>query len=425
MYVRERPPNTLLLLALLLATSASAPARAQLIEGLAGWADSTVGLSTSKWRGARVPFPTPAERPRAELRIDSSHELVSVHGHGVAAERLLAVLAAAEATQELARAAGLLATAGDAGEGGTQQRDLYVVAQPEAGAAAFVDARGTLGALDGARAYAVLDARLPSERLFVCTAQALFDAELLELDPAEAPIVRTSVAAYFASLITGERGCDDGTQPETYTHDEPFASAEGGAAWLRRLAASRDRNRGSFVYDLWQFARQRTWEGRDLRASPDFFEALDKTLELAREKLSSVVSDLELARAREGESPVLRVVYEALPASIGKLELAPLASRALVIRMKRPQPGIRLRVWSRGDPGARFALAAERLDDADQPLARFDAPPLKSGTNQLSIELDGHTHSVLVSVTNLGNGIPDFDPPLATHEVAFTLDHVP
>lgn len=428
MYVRRSPPERLLSLALLLAITAIAPrAAAQLIDGITGWADSTIGLSTGKWRGPRVPFPTPRARPHAPVRLDSAIAPVSVHGQAQnprEAQRLLDVLAAAEAVHALTSASGVLPVRGDAGEGGTAGRDLYVVEQTDESARAYADASGNFSALDGTRAYAVLDARLPSDRVFTCTAQALFDAALLELDPAEAEIVRRSSAAYFASLITGERGCDEGSEPEDLTRDTPFADATSGADWLRALGAREDRNRGTFLEQMWQFARQRTWEGRDLRASPDLLEAIAKALELERVELADVASEISLQRARSGRGPVRGLSLASLPAFLPKVELSPLGASAVVVRMDEPQPGTRIRVWSRGEVGARYVLAAERLDREGRPLARLQASARRDPNSQLSIELDAQTHAVLVTVTQLGGGIPDLDPPVRTHTVALTLDHV-
>jgi hypothetical protein len=434
MCVRRFDPGRLRRIALLLALAAQPifahalrrPAQAQLIDGITSYADSMVGLSTTKWRGQRVPFPTPRPRPATTARLDSSKAPVSVHGRSADAQgaaRLSAVLEAAEAVHALTSAAGLLASFGDAGQGGTGSRDLYVVEHADAGARAYADASGNFSALDGTRAYAVIDARLPSDRVFVCTAQALFEARLLELDPAEAEVLRTSSAAYFASLITGERGCDDGIEQEDALRDTPFAYATSGAEWLRALAAREDENRGVFLDQMWHFARQRTWEGRDLRGSPDLFEAIAKALELKRMEFADVVSALALERAHSGRLPARSLDVATLPAFLPLLELAPLGSRAVVVRMREPRPGTRLRVWSRGEAGARYVLACERLDRNDATLAHLQAAARKDPTSQLSIELDQQTVAVLITVTNVGADVPDLDPPLASHGVALTIDH--
>lgn len=424
MCVRRIIPEALLLVALL-APLRAGRAQAQLIEGVSGWADAVVGLSTTKWTGARVPYPTPQPRPATEVRLSSQSLPLSVHGQAADGPRLLEVLAAAEATHELLSAAGLQAGFGDAGQGGSGGRDLYVVAHPTSGAAAYPDASGNFAALDGARAYGVIDDRVPSERVFVCTAQALLEAQLLELDPAEAPSVRESVAAYFARLVTGEPGCDDGTQPDDLRRDNPFAHPSSGAAWWHQLAGREDRNRGVFMHEMWQFARQRTWEGHDLRASPDLFEAIAKALDLKRVEFAHVASEIAMERALTGFAPVRSLAFESLPAFLPKTELTPAASLSVVVRLKEPRPGVRVRVWAEGAPGARYALAASGLDGEDQLLALVEAPVRKEPTSQLSVELNDATRAVLITVINLGADPPDLDAPIASHDVALTIDHVP
>lgn len=399
-------------------------AKAQLIDGLSGWADVTVGLSTAKWKGPRVPFPVPRVRPARAVRFESLSAPLAVHGEARHGTRMLAVLRAAEAVHELTSAAGLLESFGDAGQGGTSARDIYLLDDALAAAGAYPDASGNFSALDGTRAYAVLDARLPSDRVFACTAQALIDARLLELDPAEAEILRQSSAAYFASLLTGEPLCEDGMQNLDLNRDRPFVNAVQGAEWLEQLGARQDRNRGVFLDEMWQFARQRTWEGQDLRASPDLFEAIAKALELEREEFLDVASAIAMTRARTGFAAVRGLPFAALPAFMRKVELEPLESVLIVVRLPEPRPGTRLRVWSKGDAGARFVLAAERLDENDAPLSYLQAATRKDPTSQLSVELDDKTRAVLIAVTNVGaEGIPDFDPPVTAHAVAVTVDH--
>ena len=68
------------------------PAHAQFGDDLKRWADSTVGLSSTKWAGPRVPFPSPQPRPESAQRLDSLSWPVSVHAARTVAPPGLAVI---------------------------------------------------------------------------------------------------------------------------------------------------------------------------------------------------------------------------------------------------------------------------------------------------------------------------------------------
>ncbi len=423
MYVRHGPSAlSVLLLALWVG-----PARAQGIEGLDAYSDAVVGLATTKWTGPRVPAPVPEPRPESLAHADSRSWPLTVHAVAdVTPERLLGALRAAEDAFALLFDNGFVSSFGD----GQGARDLYLVdhvevrgssarEQANESARAVSDATGNFSALDGTRAFALLDARLPAQRMRACVAQALMDAQLLELDPAEAPPLRRGVAAYFAWLIGGEL-CEDGVAaPEQSPFDAP-ASAE---AWFQRLSARQDRNRGVFLFDMWQLARQRTWEGQDLRASPDLFEAIAKVLSLAHESFDAVAG--ELAEER-GATPLRTLSFAALPSFPDKRAppLAVLGSTQLRVSLGEPRPGTRLRAWSRADAG-RYTLSALRLDALGRPLSRLELPPRTSG--QLSVELDARTFAVLVTLTRVADvGLPDPDAPdLELRNAGLIVDAAP
>ncbi|MDB4986829.1 MAG: hypothetical protein JWN04_2007 [Myxococcaceae bacterium] len=405
---------------------ASLPARAQLIEGMERWADSTVGLSSSKWAGPRVPFPPPLPRPSTSQRLDSRDWPISVHaGPHVGAQRLAEVLAAAEATHALLAATGFLTSFGDAGQGDSGGRDLYLLDDRERTAGAELDATGNFSALDGGRAYAWLDARLPADRVLACTAQALMDAQLLELDPAEAASVRIASAAYFASLLAGDRCEDAQLEPSA----NPFLARSGspGAAWLERLSERQDQNRGTFLFDMWQFARQRTWEGDDLRASPDLMEAIDRALELSRDSFPLVAGELGERLARAHPELVAQLSWAALPAFSPKSAppLGVLGSKHMMLELGASRAGKRLRVWSRGEGGGRYILSALRLAADGRELGRLELEPRRDPMSQLSVELDANTTAVLVSVTRFADeGVPHPDrfSELDVRSVTLTID---
>ncbi|MEY4514173.1 MAG: hypothetical protein RLZZ450_6295 [Pseudomonadota bacterium] len=427
-----------LALAWLLASASSAPAaaRAQLGEDLQRWADSTVGRASTKWKGPRVPFPPPVQRPESAQRLDSLSWPVSVHaGRTVLPARVVAALAAAEATYTMLFAAGFVTSFGDAGQGHGGGRDLYVVdgnvGRPPQGslsisASAALDAAGNFSALDGARAFALLDARVPGDRIFVCTATALIEAQLFELDPAESAAMRRSSATYFARVLTGEPACDDA---ETALSAYPFdaEAPASGADWLGALSARQDQNRGTFLFDMWQLARQVTWEGHDLRASPDLLESIEKVLTVSRDDFALVAAELAEAVARSRGAP--RTVHWAeLPSFTPKSApaLGVLGSEQVLVSLDGPRPTERLRVFSRGEAPGRYTLSAQKLDARGNTLSRMELAPTREPTAQLHVELDAQTFSVLVSVTRVeddgGAPDPDTTSPLDVLRATITVD---
>jgi hypothetical protein len=395
------------LLVVLIASVLARPARAQLIEGLDSYTDAIVGLSTTKWTGPRVYPPVPAPRPRLPQHLASQWWPLRVHAPGHVAPRTMQrVLHDAERTFEALHAADLLTSFGDAGQGGSGARDLYLVDTEQA--RAEPDASGNFSALDGTRAFSIIDARTPAARSLACVAQALVEAQLLELDPAENVKLRRGLAAYYASLISGETCEDERAAPE----QTPFQTSASAAAWFERLSARQDRNRGVFLFEMWQFARQRTWEGRDLRASPDLLEAIAKALSLGKEDFDLVAAELAEGVARKLGSPVLRASWDSLPEfpSRSAPALEVLGSVHLRIELGEPRPANRLRAWSRGDAGGRYTLSATRLDEDGRPLSRLELAPRRDPNGQLSIELDAHTYAVSITLTRVADqGVPDPD----------------
>jgi hypothetical protein len=384
------------------------------IEGLDGWAQAVTGGAGRKWTGQRVAFPSPSVRPPSLGRLDSLAAPLSVHAASPAgAPRVHEVLRMAETVYALLAAAGLLEARGDGGQAGTWGRDLYLADAAFSGA--LLDASEPIADVDGARAFAVLDARLPRDRLLPCTAQALVEAELYELDPAEADVVRQGSAAYFAWLVSGE-SCEATERSDgERAAGAPLREAGAFFAFLRALGARMDENRGGFVQSMWHFARQRTWEGRDLRGSPDLLEAIAKSLELEHTKLEEIAGELATFRALEPESDPLqhtpRVAWSALPIHLPPVSpaLGPLDSAFRLVDLEGARPGKQLRVWSRGESGVRWVLTATRLDATGAALASVNAPVRRYPDAELQLELDAETRFVLVSITNLAGGVPDPD----------------
>jgi hypothetical protein len=386
----------------------SAHARAEgLIPGIDAWSREMVMPSQAVWRGARVPRPEPHPRPQLAQRRDSTFLPLSVHADAdVPAARLAAVIAAGEAALSLWQASGVLPVQGDAGQGRSAGLDLYLVATPE-DADAFADGSAVACELDAERTFAVLDTRVSTQRLAACTAQALADATLLALDPAEPRPVRRALAAYFAELATGGLHCDAPVDTRDEEEDQSVQPAQLGP-WFSALGAGQDGNRGRFLSDVVQLARQRTWEGEGLRASPSVLEAIEAALKLddkpMQRALAQIADDVgQRALAEDSPLPMLtRLVFSKLPVHLARTPpLAPYASAYVLVHIDTPPAaGERITLWSQGEYGVRWVLSAQRLDASFRPLSRVSAEVRDSPSIELHVELDAAARYVLFSATN-------------------------
>jgi hypothetical protein len=389
-----------------------------LAQGIAAWAEATVGKSSVRWVGQRVLFPEPTARPASTGTLVSQLWPLRVHlTNAPSAVRMSQgrqVLAHAEQAYALLEASGLFALRGDVSPGHSIWRDLYLV-EGERSRAALDDTQ-VVSDLDAGAAFALFDPRTPRELGDACLSEVLVTAELLELDPAESPSLRGASARYVSELITGET-CADAPGSTSLTHSEQgvLQDVDKLAGWLSALGARQDQNRGLFIHSMWHFARQKTWEGSGLRGSPDLFEAIAKALEFQHEKLEQIggeIANASALRAFSGElsSERARVRFSALPAHlVASPALGVLDSHLQLIDLEGARPGAQLTIWSRGEFGVRWALSATRLDERGRSLATVNAPVHKNPDTELTLELDAATRFVLASVTNMGSGLPDAD----------------
>ncbi len=437
------------------------PAQAQLIPGIEEWAESTIESGQSKWAGQRVPFPDPKPRPVAPFSLRSLEWPLTVHFKPSPAlaphrknsarttvqegslARAQATLAALESAYMLFAVTGFTSSFGDGGQGGTGDHDVYLVDALEYGADARVDATIPVSGLDATRAYGLIDARVPSANLEACAAQALAEMLFLELDPAEAASVRKSSAAYLAFLVTGRLGCDDDAERAA---EEPARAALSttsdarGARWLSLLGGREDRHTGVFLREMWQFARQSTWEGAGLRGSPDLFETIVKAKQLRKESFEEIAAELSVTGfVGLAEGPIgttnqdprhalllADVAWRDLPEHIAPADPAiePLGSAYVLVRTAGHAPGERLRVWSRGEFGVRWALIAAQLDADGREISRVSTPTRNNPDGFLVIELEARCASVLIAASNVSDGVPDADSVRGDdiRSIAFMLD---
>jgi hypothetical protein len=198
------------------------------------------------------------------------------------------------------------------------------------------------------------------------------------------------------------------------------------------LSETQDGGSGSFVRELWQFARQKTGEGEMLRGSPDLFEALARALENAGQSLNDFVVDAAVARYFAGPDQRRRQApYEAL--RLLPLEAAvPVTDAGGLAGLPRHLPEAdppletygssyttidtrgaalprQLKIWLRGEYGALWSMVAVRLAEDGREIGRVEAPYKRDPNSYLLIELTADTAEVLIVVTNLIEGVADAD----------------
>ncbi|MBX3250780.1 MAG: hypothetical protein KF901_26610 [Myxococcales bacterium] len=403
--------------------------------GAAEVAEIFMAAFEQHWAGPVTPRPAPTPRPASAHHVDSLTAPLRVHGdEQVSDAQLERALAALEGVAARLTREGWPAPLLDGGRGGSGAFDLYL---------SPTDALATAGSdgpafshLDADVSFAIVDPGLSGEALELAVASAYAEALALNLDPAEAPTWRAATGAWAAWHLMGRFGCADALERQQQAPHLPWVSDEhgaGGGLFLAMVSQRHDGGSGAFVRDLWQLARQRTWEGMDLRASPDLWEALAKTTDLAGLRLQDLMADLSVARFLLGPERDAQAVFPALR-GLGPLasppvafrasardmpvhtrpsaELAPLGSGYALVDVREAPAATRLRVWLRGEYGVEWALVAVRFDANGREIGRLAAPPRRGDhRSYLPVELDAETTDVLVAVTNLSHRLPDADDP--------------
>ena len=406
------------------------------IEGLDEMADAIVDLTTRRWEGRRTPGPNPTARPSADVRLDSQLYPLSVHGRqNMDIRHIEHVLSVLESAAHYAQDEGWMAPYGDGGLGGTNGFDLYL--EPtEKLATAYVDGRLLWGHFDGATAYAVVDSGLRGVELEAAVMSAYIQALTYNLDTAEAESWRRATGTWMAWRMTGAFGVENAVveqQRESWRSwiSKAAGDGNGGALFLTMISERHDEGRGDFIRELWQLARQHTWDGVELRADPDLWQALERALDLAGDRLYSLVEDFAVARyfsgplrgknaefhvlrdlSEHGVVPIhFRISMQQMPhhTAMGP-SLEPFGSAYALVDVRGAPPESRLRVWLRGEYGVQWALTASRLDEHGRNLGTLSAPPRRGDRRSyLPVELSPETANVMVSITNLSHRLPDAD----------------
>lgn len=437
---RHRIPVKIALFAILVAF-AGLPGRALAqIPGVDQWSEALVAGLTPHWAGQRVPHPMVSTRPLDSHRyLSSEYELIRVHGdENTSEEKMRQVLRIAESALVSLRSQGWGVPAEDGGLGGSTEFDIYVGAVPEKDFDVRSDGSLLWPHLDTDSSFAFVDENLEGRDLNACVTQAYAESLLLGVDPAEAPGWRTSTATYLTYQLTGSFGCHEDKAVEgiadafqmaipdrTVIAEGRDASAAGYFVGL--LDAQERGGDGTFIRDMWQLTRQRTWEGADLRGSPDLWMAIEATLGFQDRKMADLLEQITVGRFLAGTSGAPNHGYRALmhvePHLIGEATFADLPETFTpvdppieaygqgfaVLHTPNVPANTRLRVWMHGEFRVEWDLIVVPLDRMNHELTRISAPPRRNPRSYLETVIPADTDRVLIVVTNMSHRLPDAD----------------
>ena len=388
------------------------------------WANM-IAYAAPRYHGPTLPLAAPRPRPGDDGMVLRSERCpVSLHApRGYSEAGAGRVLRALEHAYEWLHARDWPLPYSDGGAGGSLDFDVYLEPGSAHGASVVAETEVAWSALDAASGYALLDSGLPAEALERCSTQALVEAGLLGLDPAERAGARTATAELVTWLATGELGCDDLSQdtqaaPELGVLGSGELQSTGFALLLAMLSRRHDGGDGRFARELWEISRQRSEHASALHVEPTLWQALAAALEKAGESLDQVATELAVERyvanLRSSESglPGLPSGAEvatrsgaklgALPAHLSSsAKLGTYGSAYVLVDTAGAHDGGQLRVWLRGDAGVRWSLVALRLDADDRELGRMEAPPRRVPDSFLPVVLGSDTRRVVVVVTKL------------------------
>lgn len=252
--------------------------------------------------------------------------------------------------------------------------------------------------LDRADVFATLDAGLLAFDAEACAAQAYALALLHSLDPAEQLGWRRAVAQTLTQDIVG-RACTDApaSRAESPLRDPAVRQA------VRAIADDPE---------LWALARQHTWEGSGVRASPHLWEVLayiaqekegarspqDVWRQLTEQVLLSRFGGHESAKHPPFTGKTRRIWGDLAG-------LAPLGVEGVRFAVTSGQP---LQLWLRAEPGTRWLLSAEARDGRGRSLTAIRAASkntLRSPEEVVvyhPLERPPGTEEIVVWVGNMG-----------------------
>jgi hypothetical protein len=405
-------------------------------------AEAIISMTSRVWTGPRTAAPGRVERPREATEVlHSVTGLLAIHADpGTRYETMERALEALEEARSRLALLGWPRPMIDGTLGGDPGFDLYISRSRPRGA--HTDGMVPWTYLDRASSFAVVDPATPSEWLAACVTAAYAEALLLSADPAEANTWRRATAAWLAWEITGRFGCEDAiheqqAEPNRSWIADGAEDGAGGALLIAYMSARHGNGSTEFVRDVWDLARQRTWEGDDLRAEPDLWSAFDAAIELSGDRLLDNIVDLSvvrwfIGRTNGGEQvldaidsdarvPVMRRMTR-LPSRVSAPEpLQTFGSAYVLIDSTVWGEARQLRAWLRGEFGVRWSFVAVQLDSSGVEQDRISAPPSSvTPKAYLPIELRPETVRLLFVVTHLGNELPDADEQ-STDERSFEL----
>lgn len=392
--MRRKRLSTVLVAALIFATSPIEKGRAQ---PESGFGSAFINISGRNWIGKRTPFPK-IELPPSSSSWTMSSWPVQVHGPlpsdaflNAMEQALIVLQASGWPIEELWLNA---------------EGHLQVEIRADASPSTFVYDRTPMRYHDSAVAALVLPPQ-PSEQQMM---SGLLKTLLITLDPAESRLWRNMVADYAAGILSATLA-----PPRSSAH---FVRGD----WLRNFASPE--NPTMIAQDIWQLARQRTWDGDGLRDSPTFWEAFIAIMKRGGYEHNNVWVDLIQHEAIK-DLPRSAETWSELPHHFQASE--EIDGRSFVtqrIDVSGAKEGDELRVWLKGEYGVGWAMQLIRLDAKGNARGALSEPSKFFNPNSfLSLHLESDTDSVLIVGVNMAEHKGRLsDPSAFRRAVRFTAD---
>jgi hypothetical protein len=442
----------------ILATAGSGPAAAEagdvplLLGGPSEPARAQVAVDVSLPRGARIEEGVPRPAAGAEKAACSARYPLCVHrGEAVATRTASSALDALErAYGRLVPSVGLPPPLGDAGRGGSDALDLYLIADGTADLVTAHDDR-ELADFDRAAAYCVLsgaERATAGELVHRFATLCVGEAIAWRLDAGLTPDLRRAYATHLWWLVGTPTALDVQAIGDLQQHPELALAtrerdelSEGRALLFEYLDTRRNvAGPGALSSGLLALAAGSTTPAAfEWQDEPDVFDVLRHSLGENRTRIATLLGDLCLARAflgaRDdgmhlpslafaGEFGSVRfdwvLPFSTLPRHVAsRLPIEPNGAVYVEVPLDRPAGASTLGFRATWEPPVSFQWLLVRLDTAGRELSRLHLPYQErtSSVEGRIANLDGVATVVAVG-TNLGDVAlsQPFDPDIAPFE---------
>lgn len=299
--------------------------------------------------------------------------------------------------------------------------DAWALAEPSRSA---IRSRDVLSHRDRARAFSIIDARIPpSCSLDFASARELYAASALEVTPSIDDGTLGAQSTALARLASPCALIDTGvfqSHPDCALVDTHVAPhyAEGASLFFSWLDDAFGQQPGHFITASWAFVETKTGGDFEWSSEPDVFDVLRESVKDAlhpSSTLDDVLDEIAVVRALTFQpAPPLAwdVAWPSVARTLASPEgIAETGAAYVRIDAKGHKPGAHLRVDASWEEHGRLRWTVIKLDAQGHEIARYHATsaPKATEAHVQIVDIDDAS-SLLVVATNVGNWTHAFDP---------------